>query len=538
MKSVSKMRRASIFVVLLLNCFGVFGQKEKIIWFKHKGSDIYYSASQGDLGFGVSMQVDSGAKRVDYYNPIPNQRYSNLVYLEGVKEINLYCTVKKDSAAFYRYSIQIDDQLIVKDATPLILSKRQYGQNLQQFKLGVFSIENKKITVSYYKVGDFTKVGTVIIYNKPLQKAMFNFVAFSKTENKQNYVEGPIRDSVTFNVDKATKAMLFAIKNIDLEFIYNVYLIDKSTSKIVYQTTNWEFSFFTPSLPFMRIDSKYFNKPGDYEIQVIPKLTGFSGTLFRSKTLNYNFTIKETDPKLFTSKEIAIIGLCLSAIFGVLLGGSILYVKRKNQKKLAFVQQQKEWSKIQLSGIRAQLNPHFMFNALAGIQNLMHTNKIDEANRYLGKFSRLTRNVLDGKELISLAEEKILLEDYLQMEQFRFGFNYELVIDESLNLDNIEIPAMLLQPFVENAVKHGISEMGTKGEIVISFVATHQNLVLKVKDNGSGFDSSQNYGGLGLQLSKNRISLLNTIYPDTPFLLAMQSSENGSEITLTLTQWL
>ncbi|HTM98796.1 MAG TPA: ATP-binding protein, partial [Pedobacter sp.] len=99
-------------------------------------------------------------------------------------------------------------------------------------------------------------------------------------------------------------------------------------------------------------------------------------------------------------------------------------------------------------------------------------------------------------------------------------------------------PTMLLQPFVENSVKHGISAMGADGKITVTFTKENQNLILKVKDNGKGFKIDQQYTGLGLQLSKNRISLLNTIYPETSFLLTMTADLKGSEITITLTQWI
>ncbi|SFG31787.1 Histidine kinase-, DNA gyrase B-, and HSP90-like ATPase [Pontibacter chinhatensis] len=126
----------------------------------------------------------------------------------------------------------------------------------------------------------------------------------------------------------------------------------------------------------------------------------------------------------------------------------------------------------------------------------MNKNEIDNANKYLSKFARLTRNVLDGQELISLAQEKTLLDDYLQMEQLRFGFQYEINHAEALDLENIEIPSMLLQPFVENAVKHGISQKATAGKINITFSKQANDLVLTVTDNGNGFDTEKKSNGL------------------------------------------
>ena len=226
-------------------------------------------------------------------------------------------------------------------------------------------------------------------------------------------------------------------------------------------------------------------------------------------------------------------------IIGSISGGLIVtYVNLLNKAKIAEQSKQKEIAQLQLNSVRSQLNPHFLFNALAGIQNLMNKNEIDNANRYLSKFARLTRNVLDCKALISIKEEQSLLDDYLQMEQLRFGFQFAITAPDNLDLENIEIPSMLLQPFVENAVKHGIAEKGKNGEIKVRFEKRSTDLILKITDNGKGFDIAKTYDGLGLELSRNRISLLNTIYKETPFLLDIHCGKNETEVTITLTQWL
>src|SRR5690606_15581069 len=244
------------------------------------------------------------------------------------------------------------------------------------------------------------------------------------------------------------------------------------------------------------------------------------------------------DKQSYTSRELGkYIGITC-ALLGTLAGLIMVYLKRRNEKLLAEKETQKNITKLQLNSIRSQLNPHFLFNALSGIQNLMNKNETDHANKYLAKFARLTRNVLDDKELISLSQEKALLDDYLQMEQLRFGFQYEINPSEDLDLANIEIPSMLLQPFVENAVKHGISQQATAGKITIEFMKQANDLVLTVADNGNGFDTEKKHNGLGMQLSSSRIALLNRIYKENRFILAMQSTTNGTKIGLTLTDWL
>ena len=179
-----------------------------------------------------------------------------------------------------------------------------------------------------------------------------------------------------------------------------------------------------------------------------------------------------------------------------------------------------------------------MFNALSGIQNLMNKNEPDQVNRYLTKFARLTRSVLNNNDLISLTEEKALLDDYLQMEQLRFGFKYSIEFDSQLDLANTEIPAMLLQPIAENAVKHGIAELGENGIINIKMTQRDKDLIIFITDNGKGFDMSQAGNGLGLTLTKNRIALLNTIHKGSAIALDIKSEPLNTTVTVTLFQWL
>jgi two-component system LytT family sensor kinase len=121
------------------------------------------------------------------------------------------------------------------------------------------------------------------------------------------------------------------------------------------------------------------------------------------------------------------------------------------------------------------------------------------------------------------------------MEQMRFGFDFSIDIED---IDQqIEIPAMLLQPFVENAVKHGVSALKNKGLIKVSITKKDNNLVLGVQDNGKGF-SDTNTAGIGIKLCEDRIKLLNSIYKNTTILLHKNPKSNGMLITIELKNWL
>jgi len=230
----------------------------------------------------------------------------------------------------------------------------------------------------------------------------------------------------------------------------------------------------------------------------------------------------------------------LCAPFLIALSINSYVVDSSYDRKLKQSIQEKESANLKLRSIRSQLNPHFMFNALTSIQGLMNKNDIPAANHYLTLFANLTRKVLNtsDQDLISLEDELKIQEDYLQMEQLRFGFEYGVKVGGDINIANTEIPAMLLQPFVENAVKHGVALLKQNGRIQVQISKQGNNLVLSVTDNGKGFDKekiTEKEGSLGLKLSEERIALLNQVHPDQPAILIIDSKQTGTTIAITLT---
>ena len=209
----------------------------------------------------------------------------------------------------------------------------------------------------------------------------------------------------------------------------------------------------------------------------------------------------------------------IAKIFDALLFIAILfllifYFYRKTKRTQLIKQREKtEKSMLELKSIRSQLNPHFIFNSLSSIQGLVNTNKIESANLYLSEFSNLMRNTLTENDKLShsLEKETELLESYLKMEQLRFQFNYTITTESNINIHEIEIPSLLLQPLIENAVKHGVSGLREKGKVNIRFYLNENNLIAEVKDNGKGFPGKNNSNGYGLKLTDERILLLNKI---------------------------
>jgi two-component system LytT family sensor kinase len=346
-----------------------------------------------------------------------------------------------------------------------------------------------------------------------------------------NFIETTSLNDIKLRLADSLQNISFDIGNGKRLYNYRIILkrdVDGHTDSVDFGETNTRFELY----------KEFWKNPGKYTITFTPKIHKHGGQpirILRNLATSINFTIL---PALDQVHSVSIKTFELVILIILTTGGFIFMQYRSNQKrKLAVEAQNRQIATLQLQSVRAQLNPHFMFNALAGIQNLMNKNEVELANKYLARFARLTRNVLDNgnKELTSIEHETDLLTDYLQMEQMRFGFDFSIDIED---IDQqIEIPAMLLQPFVENAVKHGVSTLKNKGLIKVSITKKDNNLVLGVQDNGKGF-SDTNTGGIGIKLCEDRIKLLNSIYKNTTILLHKNPKSNGMLITIELKNWL
>lgn len=180
--------------------------------------------------------------------------------------------------------------------------------------------------------------------------------------------------------------------------------------------------------------------------------------------------------------------------------------------------------KIALQSLRREMNPHFIFNSLNSVNHFIAMNNELEANQYLTKFSKLMRGVMENstEDFIPFQQELDLLQNYLALEKTRFSdkFDYEIEFDENLNMHSLQVPGMLVQPFLENAIWHGLRYRTTKGFLKLSFEKDDQNLKIIIEDNGIGIEESKkqktehqkNREGRGMKNTLERITLLNDLY--------------------------
>jgi two-component system, LytTR family, sensor kinase len=232
----------------------------------------------------------------------------------------------------------------------------------------------------------------------------------------------------------------------------------------------------------------------------------------------------------------------LAAGFLLLAFVSVIYLSYRlirQQRRIRAEEAKKQQLALELKAIHSQLNPHFIFNSLSSIQGLINTNDTRAANLYLSEFGSLMRNTLTGADnnFTTLANDISALDSYLKLEQLRFGFMYTITIDENIDTVETDVPFLLLQPIVENAVKHGVTGMQDNGLITLTFKRDHNNIMAIVQDNGNGL-SDPLKTGYGLKLTRDRIALLNQVMRGRWLDLAIENNVPGTVVTIKYINWL
>lgn len=224
---------------------------------------------------------------------------------------------------------------------------------------------------------------------------------------------------------------------------------------------------------------------------------------------------KELKDELIRKKNVFNYGLIVALI---VLTALIIFIFRTLKKV------QTKNKKIALQSLRREMNPHFIFNSLNSVNHFIATNNELEANQYLTKFSKLMRGVMENstEDFIPFQQELDLLQNYLALEKTRFAdkFDYEIEVDESLNTQSLKVPGMLIQPFLENAVWHGLRYRSTKGFLKLNFEKENKHLKITIEDNGIGIEESKKQKtqhqktreGRGMKNTLERITLLNDLY--------------------------
>ena len=233
-----------------------------------------------------------------------------------------------------------------------------------------------------------------------------------------------------------------------------------------------------------------------------------------------------------------------------LIGGLLLLLVTAYFMYKYIKQQKLANNLLALKSLRSQMNPHFIFNALNSVNSFIATNDERTANKYLSDFSQLMRSVLENSEedFIPLEKEIELLELYTKLEHFRFKdkFEYNIKVDENVNINEFQIPPMLLQPYIENAVWHGLRYKTEKGKLDINIVQkTKDEIAITIIDDGVGrvkskalkTENQQKQNSKGMGNIKKRVSILNEMYKDKVDVFIddfQQADDTGTKVVVTI----
>lgn len=203
--------------------------------------------------------------------------------------------------------------------------------------------------------------------------------------------------------------------------------------------------------------------------------------------------------------------LSISLLLVLLIARALYSINKKNKR-------------IALQSLRREMNPHFIFNSLNSVNQFIAQNNELEANKYLTSYSRLMRNIMENsnKDFITLTTEIDQMRRYLELEHLRFNdkFEYEIIVDSSLDTDAVFIPNMLIQPQLENAIWHGLRYKEDMGRLSLNIQVVENRLRVIVEDNGIGLQQSaelktrhqKQHNSRGLSNTRERIELLNKLY--------------------------
>jgi len=248
-----------------------------------------------------------------------------------------------------------------------------------------------------------------------------------------------------------------------------------------------------------------------------------NGKIFRHAELqNIKIAIKEAlaqplppaKPFIETTFARILFGALLGMLISIVLYRIIVYRRLKRRSLM------QKMSELEQKAMKAQLNPHFLFNSLNSIQHLIRSNQLKDADSYLSVFASLIRKILDNsdKESVTISEEMDTIGLYLELEQMRFDFHFEIQIDPEIDEFNTMIPTMMLQPVVENAILHGLAPQEGDRKLILGVSLQDDIIIFKVEDNGIGRAASSKllhgHDSKGLNIIQSRIDILNRTDPN------------------------
>jgi len=457
-----------------------FATRGRSVAFSSRDSVLYAATTNGLLYFspGGSGKIQYQGKDI-YGSQIKSD--SDGVYVATYAD-GLYFINERQQA------IHVNNNSISKT----IYKMAKCGDNIWMIGDEVLQQYNiKNNTVKNYTYADGLPIAEfkdVLVYQHKIFLATTEgLVAFDEALNNQNKT-APVLVLNDFLVNgravdlAANKYFQTGENNVEISFSLLSFKSSVNNELIQYKINNGDWQNLAKG-------SRQLNLPslaaGSYNIQV--RAFNEDG-IATEKYLVFTFAIAA--PFYKTGWFVVLMILAGMALVFIISMIRLRNIRQKNELVSQKIKLEQALQQSMLASIKSQMNPHFLFNALNTIQSYIYTSDKENASRYLGKFSELTRMILDmsNKEIVAVAEEIKALQLYLELEQIRFEdkLMYSLNVDENISTETSYIPSMLIQPYVENAIKHGLLHKKTDRQLLVSFVKKDTGIMVTIDDNGIG----------------------------------------------------
>ena len=450
-----------------------------------------------------------------YHQCLQYAKEHNIYWDENEQIGTIYCSLNKFDSSFYYLKQSLHsypkDPIIWKSVSETYLAHKEYDSSL--------------------------KISLILIN------------AFKNSDDKFHLMSSLLNAGKAYaEMNKDITALKFTSEGVFLaqQAGARTSMIDgyQLLSKIYYHFGKVDSAFHYLSKYSILKDSvltkKFFSRLNEYK-----SAAENEGKLAQMALLDKDNKIKEQQIEQKSLLNTILIGSILTFTILSLIIFRNIYLKRKNEK----LQNKRAQTELQQQVLRAQMNPHFIFNSLNSINRFILQNNKSQASEYLTKFSRLVRLILQNSEapLIPLENEIESLNLYLELEALRFDhhFEYEIYVNDNLQTGNLQVPPLFIQPFVENAIWHGLMHKEEKGHLKIELIQKDDMLCCKVTDDGIGRKnalalkdkSTSNYKSMGMRITEERIALLQNrnkseTYIQVTDLILPDGRTGGTEVLL------
>ncbi len=508
----------------------IYEDRSGRIWLCPTNSVYIYDSTNGLIDFGKNNPL-MNTRMVDFQedkdgNMWMVSRGKGVIIKKGNSYLNI--TQKEGLAGNMCRTLFIDSSNVVWVGTNNGLSKIVVAQG-EEFRYIVNNYTSKNGLLT-------NEVNDIIQKNNKLWLIHNNGISiFDPKIIRDNDIPPPVYiTNVNFNEDTVSLNEISKLEyNQNYFNISFIGLSYKDPGNLEYRyklegvDSNWNYTNYT-SIKYQTLPS------GKYRFVVFAKNNdGF----WSKKPATFSFVIFPAWWQTWTFTIGLIIFIALIAFW--IFRYRLLSIRNRDQKKS---QLQNRIAGIELNALRAQMNPHFVFNAINSVQYFITNNDPDSSQKYLSKFARLIRYVVDNSKLTSIPIKKEIeaLTLYLDIEALRFGkhFEYTINVNPNVDVEYAQIPSMLIQPYVENSIWHGIMHKEGIGKIEISMEMKGEILYCIVEDNGIGRtkskelkkDKEELHKSVGMSNTKERLEIINQVNKSNMSVAISDVLNNKNEI--------